>query len=175
MDRVDLIVCVNKVNAIGKDGKLLYHIKPDMTNFKQLTMFNVVVMGRKTFETLPHPLKNRVNIILTRNKDYYIDLDKLTDEYEIYIVHTIEELSDLVDSLFPHKRVYVIGGAEIYKLFLDEDLVENIDLTYVFDDSDGDSYFPNIIPMEWNINKDDIRFDEESNLSYQFITYTKKR
>ena len=72
------IVCVNNKNAIGKDGELIYSIGADMRNFRSLTTDNVVIMGRKTFESLPdrHPLKERVNIVLTKNESYTVDTDQ---------------------------------------------------------------------------------------------------
>ena len=69
-----IIACVNELNYIGKDNKLLYTIKEDLNHFKNLTNGNVVIMGRKTYESLPKkPLPNRINIILTRDKNYVAD------------------------------------------------------------------------------------------------------
>ena len=67
-----IIACINQKRALGKDGKLLYTIKNDLANFKRMTVGNVVIMGRKTFESLPNgePLKDRINIILTSNEEY---------------------------------------------------------------------------------------------------------
>ena len=72
-----IIACINQKRALGKDGKLLYTIKNDLLNFKRQTLGNVVIMGRKTFESLPNkePLKDRINIILTSNEEYGVSQD----------------------------------------------------------------------------------------------------
>ena len=99
------IVCINNKNAIGNSGNLMYHIKADMKNFKSLTTDNVVIMGRKTFESLPNkrPLKNRINIIVTENIDYRpMGCDSWTkDEINnTYLVNSLQEADDLCFAYF---------------------------------------------------------------------------
>ena len=75
MTKFKIIACINQKKALGKDGKLLYHIGNDLANFKRMTVGNVVVMGRKTYESLPNgePLKNRINVIVTSNEEFGVD------------------------------------------------------------------------------------------------------
>ena len=141
-----ILACINQVNALGKDNKLLYHIGNDMKNFKAQTMGNVVVMGRNTFESLPgkKPLDGRINIVITNDKEFSIDANE-----SVYIVHLIEDALDLCETIFPDKDWYVIGGASIYEQFLAMDLVKEMRLTIVNDNADGDVYFPPIKEDEW--------------------------
>lgn len=173
MKKVDLIVCVNNKNCIGQNNNLLYYIKDDLKHFKQLTINNVVVMGRKTFESLPNkkPLKHRINIILTRDTNFSIDLDNVDNHSDVYIVNSFEDLIDLINSLFDDKKIYVIGGSEIYKMFLNqENLVDKIHMTLVDDDKDGDAYFPLLNNKNWKRVSDPQRIDNSTSLKYQFIT-----
>lgn len=132
-----LIACVNNNGAIGKDNKLLYHISNDMENFKSQTIGNVVVMGKNTFLSLPNskPLPNRMNIIITSDQDFCID-----ECDNALIVHSIEEAVALCASLYGDKEWFVIGGASIYKQFLEQGLVREMRLTHVLDNEEGDAY-----------------------------------
>ena len=108
------IVCTDNNDAIGKDGKLLFHVKEDMKFFKRKTTGNIVIMGRKTFDSLPiksKPLPNRFNIVLTRNNDFNFN--------GVYVAHNIDELKGVVKEIKSQNKdvlCFVIGGAEIYKL-----------------------------------------------------------
>lgn len=143
-----IIACINDNLALGKDGELLYHLKSDLKNFKTMTTDNVVIMGRKTFESLPNqePLKNRVNIIITSNNDYNID----ASFENTFIVHNIEEAIALCDAMFSEKECFVIGGSTIYQQFLDKGVVDVMYLTRVNGEEEGDVYFPNVFETdEW--------------------------
>lgn len=176
MQNITAIVCCNKQNCIGKDLNLLYHIKDDLKRFKNMTENNVVIMGRKTFESLPNsqPLKNRINIILTRDKDFFVDNDKIDESSEVYIVHSIEDLKDVVEAFLNNKKLFLIGGAEIYKLFLDTNLVNKIEMTFVDDDIVGDKFFPILDGSKWIQKSEQQETDSASGLKYQFITFIRK-
>lgn len=137
-----LISCINSVGAIARDGQLMYHIKSDLKNFRTQTLGNVVIMGRKTFESLPgsNPLSGRVNIIMTRDRNYSIPV---TDE-EVYIVHSVTEAVELCEAFFQDRELFVIGGSEVYNGFLEAGLIDEMRLSIVKDDADGDTYFPDI-------------------------------
>ena len=141
-----IIACINKKRVIGKDGKLLYTIKNDLAIFKRMTVGNVVIMGRKTFESLPNgePLKDRVNIILTSNEEYGV-----TPADNVFITNSIEDTVDLCEALFPDKELFVIGGESIYQQFLDKGLVSEMRLTVVNDEAEGDAHFPEYNETEW--------------------------
>ena len=158
-----IIVCLNKKGVIGNDGKLLYHIKNDLSNFKSITSGNVVIMGRKTFESLPKklPLPNRVNIIITSDENYCVEASE-----NVYIVHSVKDDVEMSKSLFSDKEVFVIGGESIYKQFLNSGEVSEMFLTIVHDEADGDSHFPQYNTDEWktyyksSVQKDgDLEFE----------------
>lgn len=162
---MNIIVAVDKNWAIGKDNKLLVSIPADMKMFRQETTGKVVVMGRKTLESFPNglPLKNRTNIVLTRNTDYHVN--------GAIVVHTLEELLEEVKK-YPSEDVYCIGGDSVYKQLLpycDVAHVTKIDFAY-----EADSYFPSLDEMpEWQVtasSEEQTYFD----LEYQFVKYERK-
>jgi dihydrofolate reductase len=144
-----IIACINKKRVIGKNGKLLYHINNDISNFAKMTKNNgVVIMGRKTFESLPNsePLKDRINIIITSDKEYGIN--KCFNN--TYIVHSIQDVIELCEAFFSDKELFVIGGETIYRQFMESNLVDELRLTVVEDDADGDVVFPEINEEDWD-------------------------
>ena len=142
-----LIACVNQKGAIGKDGGLLYHIGNDLANFKRMTLNNVVIMGKNTFDSLPNkePLKDRINIIITSSNDFNVK-----QEFDnVYIVKSINDVVELCQAFFEDKELFVIGGASIYHQFLSKGLIDEMRLTMVKDDAEGDTYFPQYDENEW--------------------------
>lgn len=134
MCKVRLIAAVDRNMAIGKGNELIYHIKEDMKHFKDLTMGKAVIMGRKTFESLPNgPLKGRRNIVITRNRDYKAD--------------GAEVFSTFYEALFTCKYdCFVIGGAELYKQAIK--FADEVYLTEIDDQCDGaDKFFPPLSEM----------------------------
>lgn len=132
---MNLIVAVDRNWAIGKDNKLLVRIPDDQKFFRETTTGKVVVMGRKTLESFPNglPLKNRVNIVLTRDMRYTVK--------DAIVVHSMDELHQEL-SKYKSEDIYVIGGDSIYKQMVDEcdlALVTYVDYAY-----DADAYFPNL-------------------------------
>lgn len=111
MNNLNLIASVDLNCGIGKDGNLLFPIKRDMERFRELTTGNIVIMGRKTLDSLPDgkPLPNRVNIVLTRDKTFKRD--------SVIVCNSLGELSDALNA-HPKKQAFVIGGGEIYRLLL---------------------------------------------------------
>ena len=114
---------------IGRDGALPWRLKEDMKFFKQTTTGHPVVMGRKTFESLKKPLPDRQNIVLTRDPDWSAEGAE--------VIHGIHELPPmrLIDP-----KVFVIGGAQIYELFLPH--CDDMFVSWVFGEHEGDTYFP---------------------------------
>lgn len=149
MTNFKIIACINQKRVLGNEGKLLYHIGNDLANFKRMTVGNVVIMGRKTFESLPNgaPLKDRVNIIITSNEEYGVDA-KFDN---VYIVHSVEDAIELCDAFFSDREVFVIGGESIYRQFMEKDLVNEMRLTIVNDDTDGDAVFPEYNEEDWYV------------------------
>lgn len=168
-----IIVCTNFRKAIGKDGNLLYHIKDDLTNFKKMTTGNVVIMGRKTFESLPggKPLPDRVNIILTTDAEYGVEPND-----NVFITHSVQETAELCQAFFPDKEWFVIGGESIYKQFMGQNLVSEMRITLVHDNAEGDVYFPEYTEDEWRNYFDTsvMKPEDETPVLYSFHVFKKK-
>lgn len=166
------IVVVDSNWGIAKNGKLLFHIKKDLKRFKEITEGRVVVMGRKTFESLPgkKPLSNRTNIIVTRNKNYKVDGG--------IVVNSIQELKKELNKYFS-EDVYLIGGAELYKELLNE--CSDVVVTYVHKDYKADKFFHNLSNdknwEEWlatskgNSIQTESYYDEVEDVEYDFLVY----
>lgn len=138
----NIIVCINKKNFIGKNNDLLCYLPSDLKRFKNLTSGNVVIMGRKTFESLPNgALPNRINIVITKDVNFKAN--------NVIVCNSIEECINLCDFNYRDKICYVIGGGSIYKEFLDRDVVQTIDVTYALNDIDGDITFPTLSSDKW--------------------------
>ena len=170
---MNLIVAVDSNWAIGKENKLLVSIPQDMKFFREttkgkvvaMTEGNIVVMGRKTLESFPggQPLKNRVNVVLTTDKNYKVK--------DTVIVHSVEEMVEELKK-YNSEDVYVIGGESIYRQLLPyctKAYVTKIDHAY-----DADTYFPDLdADPEWEMTKIS---DEQTyfDLEYVFVIYERR-
>lgn len=141
---ISLIVAVSKNNAIGKDNKLLFHIKEDLAFFKKTTLNKTMIMGRKTFESLPGVLPSRKHIVITRDKNYSID------NPQVEVRHSLIEV--LEEYKVSSKELFVIGGGEIYKQAIESGLVDKIYITKIDEVvEDADTFFPNISEDDYDI------------------------
>ena len=178
--KYNIIACVNNKLALGKNNELLYHIKEDMNRFVALTTHNIVIMGRKTYESIPNaPLKNRLNIIISSNKDYFIE----PPQENVIIVHSVDEaieycnaFEDILKSKNENIQVFVIGGAAIYTAFIDKDVINKAFITKVNATDDGDVYFPDIFNDDnWEItDESEICQNDNEPFSYQFLILKNK-
>ncbi|GAK33731.1 dihydrofolate reductase [alpha proteobacterium Q-1] len=137
MARLSLIVAAAENGVIGDQGRMPWHLPPDLRHFRQLTMGKPVIMGRKTHESIGKPLAGRKNIVITRQ----IMADVHPD---ILLAHSPDAALDLADSC---PEVMIIGGAEIYRAFLDR--ADRIYLTRVHGVYTGDAIFPALSREEW--------------------------
>jgi dihydrofolate reductase len=152
-----MIACISSNRAIGKDNKLLFHIKEDMAFFKRMTMGRVVIMGRKNWESIPtkfRPLPGRTNIILTRQKGYdaYKGLLSPSEELQktIFVCTSLGDVQTTITQLQESaaiEEVFVIGGSEIYQFFLD--YADTVYLSIVDQEIEGDSFFPVLDAQIW--------------------------
>ncbi|MDY4692685.1 MAG: dihydrofolate reductase [Blautia sp.] len=163
---MNIIVAVDKNWGIGKNNRLLVSIPADMKMFREETTGKVVVMGRRTLESFPNglPLKNRENIIITRNPSFQVK--------GATVVHSIEEALEEVKK-YPAEDVYCIGGDSVYKQMLpycDVAHVTKIDFAY-----EADRYFPDLDKdPQWEITAES---DEQTyfDLEYKFVKYERKK
>ena len=163
---MNLIASADKNWAIGKDGGLLYRLPQDMKFFRTTTSGKVVVMGRKTLESFPggNPLKNRVNIFLTRNKDYKKD--------GVLICTDTDELKN---ELKKHSTddIFVIGGEEIYKLLLP--MCNKAYITRIDSVADADTFFPNLDRADgWEITGMSETITDNGT-DFRFVTYERTK
>lgn len=153
---IKIIVAVDKEGAIGKDNDLLYNIKDDLKNFKELTTGNIVVMGKNTWKSLPiKPLPNRENIVLSNSIDS-IEGAK--------VMKSLEEVKEYIDDL--DKDTYIIGGAAVYNEAIEKKLVDEAHVTFVDDEyKDADTFISinklkSILPKQihiCNFKEDDLK------------------
>lgn len=157
---ISLIVATSKNNAIGRDNKLLFHIKEDLNFFKNKTMYKTIIMGRKTFESLPGVLPLRKHIVITRDKNYKVDNPQV--EVRHSLIETLNEFKNLKE------EVFVIGGGEIYSQALNSKLVEKIYLTKVDRVvKNADTFFPELSENDFTIVNIKILTKEASVYIYE--------
>ena len=158
---ITIIVAAAENNIIGNDNKLIWHLSDDLKRFKELTKGHHVIMGRKTFESMPKALPNRTNVIITRKKDYFAENAIVTNSLDEAIKLTSDD-----------PQPFIIGGGEIYKIALN--ISDRIELTRVHHNFDGDTYFPEIDNKIWTeINRTEKKKDDKHKYDYTFITYEK--
>ena len=137
---ISLIVAVSVNNVIGADGELPWHLPEDLKRFKAITMGKPMIMGRATFASIGRALPGRRNIVMTRNSDF--------EAAGCDVVSSMDEALAVAGSV---DEVMVIGGAEIYELFLPK--ADRIYLTRVHVDVQGDTCFPPLDADEWRITE----------------------
>ena len=156
---INIIVCKNNFDYIGKDNKMLYHIPKDLAFFKRKTVNHVIIMGRKTFESLPGLLPNREHWVITRDTSF----NK---------ARSFNSIDDVLEAIDPNVDYYIIGGGEIYKQFMP--YADCLYITEVDDFKVGDVRFPTIDMTKWNLSISRIDVDEKSNLTLRFKKYLRK-
>jgi len=161
---ITLVVAASENNAIGLNNQLLWHLPKDMRFFKNTTWGMPILMGRKTFESMgSKPLNGRLNIIITRNKNWVNE--------EVTVVHTMEEAIALATK-FSYNELLVIGGGEIYKMALP--LAQKIWLTRVHTTIEGDVYFPTL-NADWElVSSTQNAADEKHKFSFDFECWKRK-
>ena len=157
-----IIVARSKNGVIGKDGDLPWHLPEDLKRFKSLTTNHAIIMGRKTWDSIGRPLPNRQNIVISRDS---------TKKFEgATLAPTLDAALEIVE---PHRSPFIIGGSEIYRLALD--VTQTIEMTLIDAEVDGDTFFPDLNPNDWEEIKRSLQLDEKTQLSYAFITYQRKQ
>lgn len=158
-----LIAAAAENNALGKDNQMIWHLPDDFKRFKQLTTGHYMIMGRKTFESLPGLLPNRTHVIITRQKDFTAE--------GCIIVNSLDEA---IAACPQDEEVFVIGGGEIYRQSIDR--ADKVELTRVYGTSpEADAFFPDIDPEKWELVEEVFHpKDEKHKYDMAFLTYMKK-
>ncbi len=170
--KVKLIVAKAKNNAIGKDNDLIWHLPADMRFFTQTTKENIVVMGRKNWESIPtkyRPLSNRTNVVVTRDKTF--------NHNDCVVFNGIEETIKFYQDRqeeFSGQDLFIIGGGQVYSYCLENDLIDEMFITFIEHEFEGDTFFPEFNEENWD--KKEIMFndiDEKNAYHFSVYHYTK--
>ena len=166
--KISLIAALGRNNEIGKENKLLWNMPADMKHFRETTSGHVVIMGRKTYESIGQPLPNRRNIVITRNTDFTAE--------GIEVAYSLSEALDTIrnDGAGWDGEVFVIGGAQLYAEAID--IADKLYITRIDSEiPEADAFFPEFGPAEWNeVTKEPHESDETNPHAYTFITYEKQ-
>lgn len=162
---ISLVVAASENNGIGKDNHLMWHLPNDLKFFKNVTWAMPVAMGRKTYEELGKPLKGRLNIIITKQKDFKPEGTIVVNDFNSAV---------LVAEQHDYKELMVSGGGEIYKATID--IADKIYITRVHGVfEDADTFFPVIDETKWQLaNNEDFYKDAEHAYDYSFQLWTRK-
>ncbi len=159
MRKITIIVAASENSVIGYKNALPWHISEDLKNFKKITINHSVIMGRKTYESIGKPLKDRRNIVISRSKSLLID--------GVEVVNSLDKAISIVDD---SSEIFIIGGEQIYTISLP--LATHLYITKVNGHYKGDAFFPDFIQKEWKeIAREDLI--SESNLNFSFLKYEK--
>ena len=156
--KISIIAAVSENSVIGRKGKNPWHLSGDLKNFRRITKDHHLIMGRKTYQSIGHPLPDRINIIVSRNPKLKIK--------KCIIAHSLKEALQVSQDA-GEKEVMVIGGESIYKLALP--LADRIYLTRIHHNFQGDTFFPKIDANKWSeVRSEQYQKDSRNKYSYTF-------
>ncbi len=164
MSTISIIAAIADNNAIGKNQQLLWHLPADMKHFKELTMGHAIIMGRKTFESLPNgPLPGRKNVVLTTYPEDFVNC------------FACESMHDALDLCDQEEEVFIIGGALVYRQALrraDKMYITRVHASF----EQADAFFPVVDWEQWEeVEHQDFPADEKNAYPYSFHTYVRKK
>jgi len=156
---ITIIAAAGINNELGKDNDLVWHLPDDFKRFKKLTTGHHIIMGRKTFQSFPKPLPNRIHLVITRNKDYQPE--------GAIIVHSMAEALDIAKN---DDQPFIIGGGEIYKIGME--ITDKIELTRVNSAFEADTFFPEIPLEDWKLDSEELHTkDEKHKFDFSYQTF----
>lgn len=157
-----IIAAAANNNALGKDNQMIWHLPDDFKRFRTLTTSNSIIMGRKTFESLPKLLPNRTHIIITRQPDYF--------QEDCIIVNSLDKAIEICST---EENTFIIGGGEIYSQAMK--YADKIELTRVHESFEADTFFPEIDNSIWQLEKEEFHAkNEKHQYDFTFQTYIRK-
>lgn len=160
-----LIVAMDSDRGIGKNNDLMWHLPKDMKFFKDTTQGQIVVMGRKNYDSIPEkyrPLPNRLNVVLTRNENFHAP--------NCLVFHSLEECLAHFEGE-TERVVFIIGGGEIYRMALDSGILDEMYITHVHERYDAETFFPNFEEVEW---ENQVLFEQEKDAQHEAVFTVKK-
>jgi dihydrofolate reductase len=153
-----LVAAVGENGELGRNNELLWHLPGDLPRFKELTMGSPIIMGRKTFDSIGRPLPGRKNIVVTANPDWRID--------GVTVVGSLEAALEAA-AADQTEKAFVIGGGQIYKLFLP--YATKLEITEVFDTTLADTFFPNFSSADFTETQ--RLKNPQHNPPFDYVTY----
>ncbi|WP_028550105.1 dihydrofolate reductase [Paenibacillus sp. UNC451MF] len=163
---ISFIFAMDEHRGIGLDNKLPWHLPGDLAFFKRVTSGHTILMGRKTYESIGRPLPKRRNVIMTR------DLTFAAEGCEI--VHTVDEALERFKSEDQNGELFVIGGAEVFRLFMPH--ADKMYVTEIAHKFEADTFFDELDLAEWNvISREQGPKDEKNPYDYEFVIYERNR
>lgn len=189
-NKYNMIVAADENWCIGKNGKLLDHFPEDIRFFKSTTTNKIVIMGRNTQESLPNKsyLKNRINIVLTKNSKWQCLVCQEDDNTYELDLPSIEQIPDFITVFqciqndtgkysgysFTNDNIFVIGGGQVYKQFLEKDMINTIYLTKIHHEYNGDTFIPNLYELGFKKSVDILpEAINENGVKYSISILTK--
>jgi dihydrofolate reductase len=159
---ISIIVAIAENYAIGKNNDLLWHIPEDLKRFKRITSGHKIIMGKRTYESLPYrPLKDRTNIVIS---------DIPGDSYPgAVMAYSIEEA---LQHCGPDEECFVIGGGMVYRQFME--IADKLYITWVHKEFDADTFYPTIDPEIWEETEREPGQGNDLDFTYSFVTYVRK-
>lgn len=162
---ISLLVAMDKNNVIGYEGDLPWHLPKDLKFFKERTIGNNVIMGRKTFDSIGRALPKRKNVVLTRSTQDFPD--------DIIVVHDVDEIYKWNEEN-PAEELFVIGGGHIFEQMIEK--ADRMYITYIDHSFKGDTFFPSFSEDEWELTrKVKGEKDEKNPYHYYFCQYDRKK
>lgn len=159
---ITIIAAAGENNELGKNNDLVWHLPDDFKRFKNLTTGHHIIMGRKTFESFPKPLPNRIHVVITRNKRYKAE--------GAIVAYSMEKALNIAKE---DPQPFIIGGGEIYKLGLE--VANKIELTRVHNNFEADTFFPEITSEKWSLIAEEYHDkDERHKFDFTYQTFIKK-
>ena len=159
---ISLIAAMDKNRAIGIENRLPWHLPADLQHFKRITMGKPVIMGRNTYESIGKPLPGRLNIVVTRDRNYQADGCTMAYSFD-----------DAIEKAGKQEEVMIMGGASFYEQSLEH--ANRLYLTFVDTEVNGDAFFPKWNSQEWDeVEREAHQADEKNSFNYEFVTLVRK-
>ncbi len=160
------VVAFDQKHCIGKDNQMAWHIAEDVQHFKQITQNGIIIMGRKTFESIGRPLPNRINWVITRDTHWSADGIKVAHSIEDALQQAIFDLEQV-----EKQSLFIIGGGEIFKQTLA--ITDRLEITHIELDVQGDAFYP-AIPDEFVLTEYSDHLSEKGAIAFRFAQYLKQ-
>ena len=165
---ISIVVGIANNNVIGMSGGMPWHLSSDLKRFKQITLGNPIIMGRKTYESIGRPLPGRLNIVITRNEGYGTEGIEIVGDLDVAIVRAQEWAAENSS-----REICIIGGGEIYRQALPQ--CDRLHVTHIDASPDGDTLFPEIDEKIWSkTHQKRHSFGEKDTAATRYVVYERK-